>query len=418
MHAGELRSMAGKLALTGMALAGSFLVLNMPAWGHGRASPAAIGADAARAIEFPDVPGYQTLVVDLHSHSVFSDGHVWPRIRIEEALRDGLDGFAVTEHLEYQPHRVDIPHPDRNRAFAEAEAAAEGTGLIVIAGSEITRDLPAGHINAVFINDANSLFQVEQPPVDPSQTDAYYQAAGQWPAESALAAANAQKAFVFINHPYWTRQRPSGKAELTDLHRGLIAREQIHGIEIANGDTFSAEALEIALASDLALIGVSDVHDLIDWDYPPSEGAHRPVTLVMAKTRSADGIREALFANRTVVWFRNLLIGREAELLPLLAASVSATEVRWVEGSDTLAVTLTNRSDADFELRNDSGMTIVEHDVRLRIPAHASTTFTLRPGKRTPNVTLPLVVENALTSPGKHPTLVLKLAPSAATASR
>ena len=32
----------------------------------------------SRKIEFPDIKGYQTLVCDLHMHSVFSDGSVWP----------------------------------------------------------------------------------------------------------------------------------------------------------------------------------------------------------------------------------------------------------------------------------------------------------------------------------------------------
>jgi hypothetical protein len=389
----------------------SALLLTGTASGHGRAAEDARDPVGNRAIEFPDVAGYRTLVVDLHSHSVFSDGHVWPKIRVEEALRDGLDGFAVTEHLEYQPHRVDIPHPDRNRSFAEAEAAAEGTDLIVISGSEITRDLPAGHINAVFVQDANALFRVPEPPSDPTQTDAYYQAAGQWPPEAALAAANEQGAFVFINHPYWTRQRPDGIAELTELHRNLIANKHIHGIEVANGDTLSAEALEIALANDLTLVGVSDVHDLIDWDYPPAEGAHRPVTLAFASALSADAIREALFARRTVVWFKNLLIGREAELMPLLQASLTVTTVRFVPDSDTLAVTLSNHSDARFELRNLTNMTLVEHDQRFTVPPHGSTTITLRPGERAESVTLALEVESALTAPGKHPILSLTLVP-------
>ena len=53
-----------------------------------------------RAIVFPDTADYQTLAVDLHTHSVFSDGHVWPNIRVAEALQDGLDAIAITEHLE------------------------------------------------------------------------------------------------------------------------------------------------------------------------------------------------------------------------------------------------------------------------------------------------------------------------------
>ena len=93
---------------------------------HGNAATA---AKSDRSIDFPDVQGYQTLVVDLHTHSVFSDGHVWPKIRVEEALRDGLDGLAITEHLEYQPHRADIIHPDRNRAFEDASTSADALAL-------------------------------------------------------------------------------------------------------------------------------------------------------------------------------------------------------------------------------------------------------------------------------------------------
>jgi len=71
---------------------------------------------AERAIHFPHTENYLTLVTDLHMHTVFSDGSVWPDIRVEEAVRDSLDVISLTEHIEYQPHKEDIPHPDRNRA--------------------------------------------------------------------------------------------------------------------------------------------------------------------------------------------------------------------------------------------------------------------------------------------------------------
>jgi len=74
-----------------------------------------------RAIRFPDIAGYKTLKCDLHQHTVFSDGSVWPDIRVMEALMDSLDVISLTEHLEYQPHKDDIPHPDRNRSFEFAK---------------------------------------------------------------------------------------------------------------------------------------------------------------------------------------------------------------------------------------------------------------------------------------------------------
>lgn len=129
------------------------------------------------------------LTADLHTHSVFSDGHVWPSIRVEEADRDGLDALAFTEHLEHQPRKADIPHPDRNRSYQVAikEAANRQIGAVMlINGAEITRGMPPGHVNAVFLQDANKVLTDD--PAD------------------AIRAANDQGAFVFWNHPNWLPQ--------------------------------------------------------------------------------------------------------------------------------------------------------------------------------------------------------------------
>ena len=374
---------------------------------HGNASTT---DNPARAIEFPDTADYQTLTVDLHTHSVFSDGHVWPKTRVEEALRDQLDALAITEHLEYQPHLSDIPHLDRNRAYDIAADAAKNTDLIVIRGSEITRDAPAGHINAVFIDDANKLLKVENPPSDRTNTTAFYRAAREWPAQEAVKAAHAQNAFIFWNHPYWTRQSPDGIARINDFHAANARSGLLHGIEIANGQTYSEEAFQIALDNDLALIGVSDVHDLIDWDYKPHEGGHRPVTLVFAEAKTAEAMKDALFARRTVVWFRNLLIGREQHLQPLLQASLSTSTLRYRNGTIVAEVVLSNTSDAAFELRYTGDYTFMFSADRITVPAHGQITVQIKPGKKLRKLNLPFVVENALTAPGEYAKLTFTVA--------
>lgn len=375
------------------------ILISAMAQSHGRAATV---SNDVRAIEFPDTASYRTLVVDLHTHSVFSDGHVWPKIRVEEALRDQLDALAITEHLEYQPHRADILHPDRNRAYDIAADAAKDSDLIVIRGSEITRDAPAGHINAVFIDDANKLIKVNKPPADISDVLAYYSAAKEWPAQKAVEAAQAQNAFIFWNHPYWTRQAPDGIARMNKFHSTNARNGVLHGIEIANGSTYSEEAFQLALDYNLTLIGVSDVHDLIDWDYKPHEGGHRPVTLVFAKAKTAAAIKEALFARRTVVWFRNLLIGREQHLQPLLAASLSASPLSYRATTFIAEVILNNVSDADFNLRYTGDYTFMNNADRITVPAHGQIKLQIKPGKRSKKLTLPFVVENTLTAPGKH----------------
>lgn len=228
---------------------------------------------AQRAIRFPDLDTLLTLTADLHMHTVFSDGSVWPDIRVQEAVRDSLDAIAITEHLEYQPHQSDIPHPDRNRAWQVAEKSARPYPLTVIRGSEITRDMPPGHSNAIFIQDANKLLQE-----DPLEV---------------FKEARRQGAFTFWNHPNWIAQRKDGVATLTDLHRQLIADTLLHGIEVVNDVTYSDEALQIALDYNLTLIGTSDIHGLVDWQYHVPEGGHRPVTLVFAEENNAEALKKA-----------------------------------------------------------------------------------------------------------------------------
>lgn len=370
---------------------------------HGAANAKAEGD---RVIDFPDVQGHQTLVVDLHTHSVFSDGHVWPKIRVEESIRDGLDAMAVTEHLEYQPHRADILHPDRNRSFAEARDAASNSNLLVISGSEITREAPAGHMNAIFVADSNKLLKV---PADAGPvTDAieYYKAAHNWPADEAVKAANAQGAFVFWNHPYWTRQKADGIAQLHDFHAGLIKAGQLHGIEIANGDDYSEEAHAIAMKHDLVMLGVSDVHDLIDWDYSPMAGGHRPVTLVFTADRSIEGIRKALFARQNVVWFKNLLIGRAPALMPLLQASLTVEDsATRFQNADVAVVTLQNHSDAEFMLQNKSTHTFMGSADLVTVPAHGMIELAVKIPEGDGKVSLEFAVLNALVAP-KQPAVM------------
>jgi len=360
-----------------------------------------------RAIVFPDTADYQTLVVDLHTHSVFSDGHVWPNIRVAEAVQDGLDAIAITEHLEWQPHLADIPHSDRNRAYQQAAESAKGSAVIVLSGTEITRYEPVGHINAIFIDDANKLMNVQGDAKTSTDTRIFGEAAIQWPAQKSVEAAHKQGAFMFWNHPNWSNRATSGITQMNDFHTNNIKKGMLHGIEVANSFWYAEAAFQTALDYDLALIGTSDVHDLIDWDYKPHEGGHRPVTLVFAQEKTAESIKEALFARRTVVWFKNMLIGREADLSPLLEASLKVTGMQYQTDTVIAEITLENTSDADFEARYTGPYSLGLSSDRFSIPAHSSVVIELKPGKMITALDLPIILENTLINPDTHASMVL-----------
>ncbi len=68
----------------------------------------AAAQDKKDSIRLPDIPGYQTLKCDFHMHTVFSDGHVWPSFRVNEAERDGLDVISLTEHIDFEGYPDEV----------------------------------------------------------------------------------------------------------------------------------------------------------------------------------------------------------------------------------------------------------------------------------------------------------------------
>ena len=342
-----------------------------------------------RKINFPDTPDYVTLIGDFHIHTVFSDGNVWPSIRVQEAIRDGLDIISLTEHLEYQPHSDDIPHPDRNRSFDIAVESAQNSDLIVVKGSEITRKMPPGHSNSVFITDSNPLLQ-------DNVVDVFREA-------------TSQGGFTFWNHPDWTSQQSDGIATLSPVHRQLIADGLLHGIEVVNTKTYSEEALQIAFENDLTIMGTSDVHGLIDWDYEVPCGGHRPVTLVLSRERTPEAVKEALFAGRTVVWSGNTLIGKEENVAPLVAASLTVESAAYGGDTSVLTVRIRNNSDAMFVMKNLTGFSLQSHTDLLMLQPHEVTTVGVRTIERKPEIELSFEFLNVVTAPRRHLMAVLNV---------
>ena len=365
-----------------------------------------------RKIFFPDIDGYKTLLTDFHQHTVFSDGSVWPTIRVEEAIKDGLDAISLTEHLEYQPYSKDIPNPDRNRAYNIAKSFAENKNksldrkLIVINGQEITRSMPPGHINAIFLNDANKLLH----PKDSLK---------------GILAANKQDAFVFWNHPAWPAQRSDGIAKLDEFHKYLIEKKLLHGIEVVNELYYSEEALRLALENDLTIMGTSDIHGLVDWlfkvpdDNESTNGTlpgHRPVTIIFSKDKSEDDIKDALFAGKTAVFYNELLIGKEENLKPLVEKCLVINNINDLElgysedGKSTIKkVEIKNVSDAPFILKNLNSFTFETNSDIINIMPNSIHSISVKT-KGEPLNELKFEVLNGIIAPKKYLNISLQIA--------
>lgn len=295
-------------------------------------------------IQIPDVNGYKVLKCDFHMHTVFTDGHVWPNVRVQEAWKEGLDAISFTEHVEYTPHKADV-RVGNLRPHELAENLAKENNLILIKGTEITRNTPPGHFNALFIHsDAELIADRKTNELD----------------ELAIQKVVDQDAFIFWNHPGWRATRIPGSYEWIPFVDKMYKAGNLHGIEVVNGFGFHLKALDWAIDRDLTIIGNTDIHNLIAHSYDlEREGIHRTMTLVMAKDRSAASIREALEAGRTVAWSSKYLIGKEEHVRDLFHASVSVSpkyhDKTNANGVVTNYYEIVNNSDLYFELELRSG---------------------------------------------------------------
>jgi hypothetical protein len=342
-------------------------------------------------VPFPDVPGFVTLRCDFHMHTVFSDGDVWPTVRAEEAWRSGLDVFALADHIEYLPHKDDLP-ANYGRAYEIARAEAEPLGVTTIRGAEITRGEPPGHTVALFLTNIAALNQEDY----------------------RVATRNAfeQGAFLFWAHPGW--KQPDQKSVWYDERGEFLSNGWLHGIEIVNGTDYDPIAHQWCLDKMLTMLGNSDAHDPAVWDYSGATGDIRPMTLVFARDHTAAAIREALFARRTAVFSGNRLIGEPQFVEPLFQGSIEIVnrEIR-LRGKVGAVVQIRNKSPLNLELRLAPKLPELDVPDRIVLPAGKVSLLRVRclsdrvTGEQ--EVLLPCKVLNVLVAPNRGLSTSLRL---------
>ena len=278
-----------------------------------------------KQVSVPDIGEFKTLKCDLHTHTVFSDGVAWPDLRVMEAWCDGLDAIAVTDHIEGYPSNSNLTGDD-NSAYELAVPVAQAYDMLLIKGSEITRDMPHGHYNALFVTDSKAL----------DVPDFF----------AAVEAAAKQGAYIQWNHPGWVRQQPE-VTQWQDVAQQVLDRGWLKGIEVFNSKEWYPVALGWCIEKKLAVIAGTDIHGLTSTHYNTVTG-QRPMTLVFAKEKSLDAIREALFAARTAAWFSDQLAGKKEFLEPLFKNSVSAAAPHLVDKDGVRRISVTNQSDLTF----------------------------------------------------------------------
>lgn len=276
-------------------------------------------------ILIPDIPGYIALKCDFHIHTVFSDGSVWPTVRVTEAFEDGLDAIALTDHIEGHPKKM----PGQKRTQYEvALPSAQSYGIILVRAGEISRSMPPGHFNALFLKDVDAL---DVPDV-----------------MDAIGEAVRQGGFIIWNHPGWRKQQPDTTKWMKE-HQAIWEKGWMHGIEVFNEKEWYPEAIQWAMEKNLAITGNSDVHDFYENFYDQNKYPIRPLTLVFAKERTEESLKEAMFARRTATLFFNKLVGKKEFIEPIIRQSIKV-EAPHLYQDGYAYFTVKNLTDIEFTL--------------------------------------------------------------------
>lgn len=273
-------------------------------------------------IRIPDILGFKTLKCDFHLHTYFSDGEVTPTMRADEAWCEGLDAIAITDHNKYKKSFLST---DYNMSYNIAKKRGDEIGLIVIKGVEYTDKKPVGHLNFLFIDDAN---QYDANIIQP---------------DAAVELAASKGAFIIYNHPGW----PDRNSDLFDFQKKFISQKKIGAIEVFNHAEFYPNVINYCLDNNIAPVGCSDSHSPVNYDYDLSVNK-RTMTLVLSKESTEAGIKEALFAGRTVAFSNNTLAGKEEYIKAIFSNSFDV--VRLKEEKEQVLFNLTNKSDITYYL--------------------------------------------------------------------
>ncbi|MBQ9137830.1 MAG: hypothetical protein IJX65_04250 [Alistipes sp.] len=323
-------------------------------------------------IVVPDIEGYKTLTGDFHIHTVFSDATVWPTTRVQEAIWEGLDVIAITEHIDTRHQKMvnngvfTKEKCDRDYSYQIAKKAA-GKNLLVVHGAEITRGMPPGHFNCLFTKENDDICAAAE-----TYNDDHVQAM-----EAGLKEARKQGAFLMWNHPNWCKQAPN-ETKMWKEHKKILKEGYMDAIEIYNmACGYTPEGHQWALDNNLAMLGNSDCHAPFFMEVDYLHGAHRPVTLVFATEKSLEGVRGALDARRTAVLAEGNVYGREQEVRPLLEACLKVKDVKFK--AKEIVLTLENVSSIPVTLTKGKGSEDTWYARYVVIPGMTTFTYKVRP---------------------------------------
>ncbi len=358
-------------------------------------------------ILLPKVKGYTLYKADFHVHTIYSDGNVTPRARVEEAWYDGLDIIALTDHLEIRSYekfmlKALAPYSKDGSPFVYAHAGAGnktnqdapmmsnmnatvdeavdfaaqmGYPIMVVRGSEIWRSAyVVGEYNALFLKDINAI----------CHKDLF----------ECFRRVKEQGGILIHNHPGWRRQT----MEKSEIQQRIYAEGWVDGVEVVNDYTLYPKMMRRCVEEKLFVAANTDAHHPTSQKWGAGHGIFRTMTFVLAKECSEKAIKEALLDRRTIGYCANNLVGEQCWLQEFFDAAVECKYAGEDKKRNENVFMLTNTCSVPFALSMGGAVRMLNPFQTMRVSVSK---------KRTKP--LDFVVENMWIVDEEHPRLTLKV---------
>jgi hypothetical protein len=170
-------------------------------------------------------------------------------------------------------------------------------------------------------------------------------------------------------------------------------------MEVVNMFDYYPEVLTWCLEKRCAVLGNSDTHGPIEFEYRPYPDRSRPMTLVFAKERSAEAIKEAILARRTAVKRGGELIGEDQWLRQIFENSITFdTKAVSARGRDRVLLRVMNHSDIPYTLVLAAPDTNIQVPPELKLEAGKTALMSVRPRKDSLTLNGPLTVNYEVTN--------------------
>ena len=149
-------------------------------------------------------------------------------------------------------------------------------------------------------------------------------------------------------------------------------------------------------------MGTSDIHGLTDWKHEISQGGHRPMTFVNVENKTPEALKKSLFEGKTVIWFKDLLVGKEMHLKALVSENITINSLVYPVDKTIASVEMSNHGAVPIQLEYLGEYTFHKRPIIFSIPAKTTLLLQVKTVIKKKEIKLPFRVLNAIIAPKKY----------------